>query len=129
MKRFTLESSAKRQRFLGENPASRLLALSDKPGARFQLTFGAGDSFREPLEIDAADFVAVKSFKAKGKRLTTFNLATVEELEPRELPAPETPEEEQDADAPEEAETGQEGFTEVSDDELRDQILGQERLF
>ncbi len=131
LKRFTLEPSAKKQRFLGENPASRLIALSDKAGVRFRLTFGGYDSFREPVDIDAADFVAVKSFKAKGKRLTTYTLAAVEELEPYELPLPDEPE---DAPAAEDNDHSADpdpsaGFTEVSDDELRDQILGQERLF
>lgn len=131
LKRFTLEPSAKRQRFLGENPASKLIALSDKTGARFRVTFGGGDSFREPMEVEAAEFVAVKSFKAKGKRLTTFALGTVEELEPREIPLPEEADDE--ATAPTDTDGGENdpetGFTEVSDDEIRDQILGQERLF
>ncbi|MCM1406520.1 MAG: DNA gyrase/topoisomerase IV subunit A [[Clostridium] fimetarium] len=130
LKRFTLEPSAKRQRFLGENPASKLIALSDKAGARFRVTFGGGDSFREPLEVEAAEFVAVKSFKAKGKRLTTFALGSVEELEPREIPLPEEADEAApDTEGDSTADDAETGFTEVSDDEVRDQILGQERLF
>jgi topoisomerase-4 subunit A len=128
IKRFTFELSMRRQRYLGENPKSTLIALSDNAGARFQLTFGGADDYREPLIVDAAEFIAVKSFKAKGKRLTTFNLASVTELEPREL----APDEE---DLPiDEGETDTEADDEPiepdrSDDEVRDEINGQQRIF
>ena len=49
---------------------------------RIEVTFGGGDSFREPLVVEAADFIAVKGFKAKGKRLTTYSVAEIRELEP-----------------------------------------------
>ena len=44
IKRFTFEPTNKRQRFLGENENSTLIALSDAPGARFEVTFGGGDA-------------------------------------------------------------------------------------
>ncbi len=47
---------------------------------------GAPDDFREPIELDAESFIAVKSVKAKGKRVTTFKVAAVEELEPTRKP-------------------------------------------
>ncbi|MDE5928933.1 MAG: DNA gyrase/topoisomerase IV subunit A, partial [Muribaculaceae bacterium] len=72
LKRFTFEVSSRRQRYLGENPDSRLILLTDTPGARFEVTFGGSDSFREAMTVDAAEFIGTKSFKAKGKRLTTF---------------------------------------------------------
>jgi topoisomerase-4 subunit A len=126
LKRFTFEASAKKQRFLGENGDSSLLALSDEPGARFRIEFGGGDDFREPLEVTAAEFVGVKSFKAKGKRLTTYTLGSITEIEPAEVA------EEQLPDDPEE-DTANEETTiiepEKSDDEVRDEINGQERLF
>ena len=49
---------------------------------RIEVAFGEGDSFREPMVVDAAEFIAVKGFKAKGKRLTTYSVATINELEP-----------------------------------------------
>lgn len=130
LKRFKFEPSARRQRFLGDNPASVLVALSDAPGARFEITFGSGDAFREPLEVTAADFVAVKSFKAKGKRLTTFNVASVTELDPVAVAMPDDEEDENDS-AEMETENGSEAGAEPekSDDEIRDEILGQQRIF
>ena len=51
---------------------------------------GGHDDFREPLDIEAEEFIGVKSFKAKGKRLTTFTIAGIEELEPTRQPEPST---------------------------------------
>ena len=84
LKRFTFEPSAKLQRYLGENAKSSLILLTDEQGARFEVKFGGADEFREPLIIDAIDFIAVKSFKAKGKRVTTYTIDSVTEIEPRE---------------------------------------------
>jgi len=125
IKRFEFEPSTRHQRYLGENEKSELILLSDTPGARFKVTFGAPDDFREPLIVDATDFIGVKSFKARGKRLTTYALASVEEIEPRELPqvAPEP--------APEPIAPASDDIVaeEKSDEELRDEINGQQRLF
>jgi topoisomerase-4 subunit A len=43
---------------------------------------GGNDAYRETLVVDAEEFIGVKSYKAKGKRLTTFEVATINELEP-----------------------------------------------
>lgn len=93
LKRFTFESSNKKQNFLGDNPDSKLEILTDTVYPRIQVTFGGKDSFREALDIDAEEFIAVKGFKAKGKRLSTFEIAKIEELEPLRFPEPEEEEE------------------------------------
>ena len=125
IKRFTFEPSARHQRWLGDNEKSTLITLSDAPGARFEVTFGDGDAFRPPMEIVARDFIAVKSFKAKGKRLTTFAIATVTELEPEETPDDIT------SDTPDSCETASDtpDAPERSDDEVRDELTGQQRIF
>ncbi len=84
MKRFQFETSNKKQSYLGENSNSRLVLLTDEPLPRFEVVFGGADSFRQAITVDAEDFVAVKGFKAKGKRVTTFEVAAVNELPPRE---------------------------------------------
>ena len=83
VKRFAFESLAKKQSFIGENPQSSLILLSDKRYPRFKVTFGGADEFREPLIVDAEVFIAEKSFKAKGKRLTNLTVSSIEEIEPR----------------------------------------------
>ena len=82
LKRFQLEASSKPQNFLGENPESRLLLISDVDFPRFEVIMGGNDAYRETLIVDAEEFIGVKSYKAKGKRLTTFEVETINELEP-----------------------------------------------
>lgn len=125
IKRFTFEPTNKRQRFLGENENSTLIALSDATGARFEVTFGGGDAFRGTIVIDAMEFIAVKSYKAKGKRISNFEIASIVEIEPREI------EDAEDEDVTGEAELDDTDVVEPdrSDDEVRDEINGQQRIF
>ena len=87
IKRFQLEPSVKKQSFLGENPASNLLLLSDTVYPRIEIIYGGNDAFRGSMEVDAEEFIAVKSLKAKGKRLTTYEVAEIKELEPLRFPS------------------------------------------
>lgn len=89
LKRFTFEATAKKQNYLGENKHSKLILLSEQVFPRIQVVFGGHDDFREPLIVEASDFVGVKSYKAKGKRLTTYTVGNIEELEPTRTPEPE----------------------------------------
>lgn len=123
LKRFQLEPSAKKQSFLGENPDSKMILLSDIAYPRVSVSFGGAESYREALELDAEEFIGVKSFKAKGKRVSTFQVETITELEPLRFPEPEeVVEEEIDA----EVEDIPENFK--SDNELLDDIVGQHRI-
>ena len=94
----------------------------------FKVTFGVPDDFREPVIIDAEEFIAVKSFKAKGKRLTNFALGSVEELEPKPgaVETDDDIEETQDAEV---VDIHDEVDEDKSDDEVRDEITGQQRIF
>lgn len=112
LKRFTFEASSKRQNYLGENKHNQQILLSQQVYPRIQVIFGGHDSFREAQIIETSDFVGVKSFKAKGKRLTTYSVDRIEELEPTRMPEPEILEEDDDNDSvdtnvPEEEENGQ----------------------
>lgn len=86
LKRFTFEPSAKPQRFVGSEPESKLLLLTDTVYPRIEVMFGGADSVRPPVEIDAEEFIAVKGFKAKGKRISNYNIADIKELEPTRFP-------------------------------------------
>ena len=112
LKRFTFEASSKRQNYLGENKHNQQILLSQQVYPRIQVIFGGHDSFREAQIIEASNFVGAKSFKAKGKRLTTYSVDRIEELEPTRMPEPEILEEDDDNDSvdtnvPEEEENGQ----------------------
>ena len=99
LKRFLMDASKKKQNWLSENPSSQLILLTDTPYPRIQITYGGADAFRGQEEIDAEQFITVKGYKAKGKRLTTFALEAVTELEPTRFP-----EEPETQDAPDDEE-------------------------
>lgn len=82
LKRFQLEASQKTQSILGEHPESKLILLSATDYPRFKVDFGGNDAYREALIVDAEEFIGVKSFRAKGKRLSTWEIANVSEVEP-----------------------------------------------
>ena len=94
VKRFTIDASPRKQNCLGESKENKLIWFSETPYPRIQVMFGGNDSFREPLVIEVDEFIAVKSFKARGKRLTTFELDEIIELEPTRQPVLPEPEEE-----------------------------------
>jgi topoisomerase IV subunit A len=123
LKRFQLEPSSKKQSFLGENPNSKLILFTDTVYPRVSVVFGGAESYREALDLDAEEFIGVKSFKAKGKRVSTFHVEAIAELEPLRFPEPEEAVvEEEDV----EVEDIPENFK--SDNELLDDIVGQHRI-
>lgn len=86
IKRFTFEDSPRQQRFVGDDSRSKLTLLTDHPSPLFELRFS--DENRIPQQLDAAEYIGVKSFKARGKRLTTYPLAEVIDISPVIEPEP-----------------------------------------
>ena len=130
LKRFTMDATKRHQNFLGENPDSRLILLTDKTYPRILVTYGGVDALRPQEEIDAESFVGQKSFKAKGKRLTNWAVERIEELEPLRHPDPEEQTEEPEDSAEEELE--QENLDPdkgKSQQQVIDEITGQLSLF
>ncbi|NDW09250.1 DNA gyrase/topoisomerase IV subunit A [Dysgonomonas sp. 520] len=125
LKRFTFEASNKKQNFLGENSDSKLYLLSDIAFPRVQITFGGHDEYREALEIDAEEFIAVKSFKAKGKRISTYEIKTISELEPTRFPIKAEPEEEENKF---EVKIDEDDLDDKSDSQILDELTGQKSL-
>ena len=125
-----MDATKRHQNYLGENPTSKLILLTDTPYPRLRVVFGGADAVREPLEIEADDFIGLKSFKAKGKRLTTFTIDHVKELEPTRQPEPEDNgvnegEGGEDIDEPEDLDPDQ-GKTQQ---QVIDEITGQLNMF
>ena len=100
VKRFVLERCAQTRplNFLGDNPNSRFILLTDQVYPRLQVTYGGNENFRDPLEIDVDSFIAVKGYKAKGKRITTLPIEKIEELEPLRQPVTEAEPQEDEND-------------------------------
>ena len=125
LKRFCFEGSNRKQNYLGENKNNRLILLTDEFYPRLEVIFGGHDSFREPLEIDADEFIAVKGFKAKGKRITTYTVETINELEPTRFPEPEQEPQEEASEEPENLDPD----SDKSEGDIIDEITGQMKLF
>ncbi len=124
LKRFTFEESDKVVNFMGTNEDSRLYLLTDTVYPRVEVTFGGDDDFRQPLEIDVEEFIAAKSYRAKGKRISNYTVADVKELEPTRFPEPEP---EKEKEKPTEIEI--EAEEPINDSDLLDEITGQMSLF
>ena len=90
-KRFTLDAQAKMQSFSGDNADNRIEVLTDKENALFRVVYA--DAAREPMEVDMSVFIEAKSPKAKGKRLTTLEVARIEDITPEQEEEPEDAEE------------------------------------
>lgn len=92
LKRFTLQPSKKRREI-----APDLLFLTGDPAPRLRLTLGPYGASRKPLpadgalEVDAEQHVGVKSVEARGKRLTTLSVLTIEPV-PTNTVADDSPE-------------------------------------
>ena len=105
MKRFLMEATKRKQNFLGENTLSKMVLLSDQAYPLVQVVYGGKDEFRGSEDFDAEQFIAVKGYKAKGKRLTTYDIESIVELEPVRFPeAPEDSEDSEDSELPEDPE-------------------------
>ena len=109
IKRFQMEYAKKRQNIIGENPKSSLVLLTDQVYPRILVHFAGLDAHRPDMEIDVDDFIQVKKVTAKGKRITTWETGTIEELPPLRFPEPtdsqETPEPPEPPETPENPET------------------------
>ena len=82
LKRFRFEDSAKLNSIIGDTEGSRLVCLSSERHPRFEIVFG-GRYENRPAEVVVADeFIAEKSYKARGKRVTTFEVKEIREIEP-----------------------------------------------
>ena len=83
IKRFLMEGNTRgKQNFLGDNNKSKLILLTDTPQPILTMTFLEPDTFRGPQDINVEEFIGVKGFRAKGKRITTLPLDKIWEQKP-----------------------------------------------
>ena len=85
IKRFTLEESMVQRSLIGDNKNSRLILFTSEQHPRLIVTFGGKNEHRAPEEIDAENFIGVKSYKARGKRISTYEVATLAWGQPYEM--------------------------------------------
>ena len=109
LKRFCIETDIKmntRFSFIGEHEAAKYLSHSIDVMPRLQLSYcvsDAGNSFPDD-EINVEEFIGIKSFKAKGKRLSNREIESYQWLEPIEPEVPEVPEVQEKPEEPEDIE-------------------------
>ena len=82
VKRFEIDESQKETGFIGEFPGNRLVSFTWVSHPRLELVFGGKNEGREPEVIDVDEFIGIKSYKAKGKRLSIYEISQINELEP-----------------------------------------------
>ncbi|SHF04739.1 topoisomerase-4 subunit A [Mariniphaga anaerophila] len=100
VKRFEIdETEGKRVRFVGENEDNKLVSITWVSYPRFEIEFGGKHAERENEIIEVAEYIGVKSWKAKGKRLSNYSIENVKELEPVVRDEHDKPEDETDVDA------------------------------
>ena len=93
LKRFQAEDSDKKLSFLDEGDSMVSYSMDTFPILHVSYDEASGKKILEE-DIDVEEFIAVKGYKAKGKRVTTSKVKEFRWLEPRPEPEPE-PEEEQ----------------------------------
>ncbi len=125
VKRFLMEASKRKQNYLGENPNSQQIILTDQVYPRIQVTYGGADEFRGSEEFDVEQFIAVKGYKAKGKRLTTYQINSIVELEPVRFPT----EPAEPTEPVEEEEENLDPDAGKSQQQVMDELTGQQTLF
>ena len=102
LKRFEISKDDKSGMFIGDDEKSKLMQFSDDKYPVIKVIFGGKDSNREPEIIDCDEFIALKSYKARGKRISNYNIKKFEWLEPKIVPDSEKEEAEQETNKPEE---------------------------
>lgn len=83
---------------------NKLVSVTWVSYPRLELEFGGKNAERENEIIEVAEFINVKSWKAKGKRLSNYHVENIKELEPvikdeHDKPEPEEPETDDESNA------------------------------
>jgi len=118
LKRFNIEANAGKQcRFIGEFPDNKLTSITWEKYPQLEVEFGGAHEDREKEIIDVSEFIAVKSYKAKGKRISTFEIKNILELEPliKEEEEETEEKEEEGSETPEQPEANQEEIELIDD--------------
>ncbi len=107
VKRFAFEENERLQCFISDSEGSKLISLTEVEYPRLELSFGGRSEGRRSEIIEVAGFIGVKSFRAKGKRLSNYSVTDIRELEPvvKSEAAPSLPDDD-DGDEPGQASRG-----------------------
>ena len=82
IKRFEIAESKKTELFISPEEGSLLVLLTSHRWPQIRITFGGKNAERPAEDINVDEFIGIKGFSAKGKRLTTYEVKHIEEIEP-----------------------------------------------
>lgn len=83
VKRFSFEPSLNTSSsFIAESPGSYIVAITEDLYPQVHVKFGGKHQKREDEFIDAEEFIGKKGYKAKGKRITTYEVDLISFAEP-----------------------------------------------
>ena len=82
VKRFIIDPVSKLVDFLNENHETKLISVTEVEYPRFEIEFGGKNKNKDNEIIEVAEFIGVKSYKAKGKRLSNYFVENINEVEP-----------------------------------------------
>ena len=100
LKRFSFEDVNKPESYLGGNNKSVELFLTDNPSPILKISFGGPDKHRDTLTVDAVKFIDQKGYGAKGKRLTTYQIESIKDINPQLEQPKESKEKAEDSESP-----------------------------
>jgi len=95
IKRFEITESKKTELFISPEEGSLLVLLTSHRWPQIRITFGGKNAERPAEDINVDEFIGIKGFSAKGKRLTTYEVKHIEEIEPIKEDEPLEPEEDE----------------------------------
>lgn len=88
LKRFSVENIDRPQSFIGDAAGSYLVELSPDAWPQVEIAFGGSYAHRLNEIIDVSEFIGVKSFRARGKRVTPYEIGEVKFIEPLQKEEP-----------------------------------------
>jgi topoisomerase-4 subunit A len=98
LKRFQIEETDKKTSFIGDHPDSRMMQLSLDYRPMLEVIFDEKKNEKdiENIEVDVEEFILIKGYKAKGKRLSNFAIKKMNWLDPLPYDPPEPEPEDED---------------------------------
>ena len=96
IKRFNAELTEKKVSFIGDAEGSELIRITEVDYPRFEIEFGGRNKDRTNEIIEVEEFIGIKGYRAKGKRLSNYEVKLVKELDPIKTKVEELQEAEQE---------------------------------
>jgi topoisomerase IV subunit A len=122
LKRFQPEDVNTVQNIINEAEGSKLIALTDDAWPRVKIQFGGEHKDKDDELIDAEEFITIKGHKARGKRLTTYKVKSVDFTDPLDKTPPEESKDNIEPDKTDTAKQKDDNGTNKTEDQMKLEI-------